>query len=151
MNYKHGLAHTRIDHIYKAMINRCEKPTEINYERYGGRNIKVCDEWRRDKTKFFEWAFSHGYSDKLTLDRIDNSKDYSPENCKWSTIKEQNNNRRSSRFLEAFGKRQTLAQWSDETGIRTGTIWARLKSGWSVERTLTEEVADNGRKCRRDC
>ena len=141
MKYKkHGLAHSRIDTIYKDMIIRCEKTTAINYERYGGRNIKVCKEWRDDKTKFFEWAFANGYSETLTLDRIDNAKDYSPENCKWSTVKEQCNNRRSNRFIEAFGKRQTLAQWADETGIKIGTLWQRLKVGWSVEKALTTEV-----------
>lgn len=140
MNYKHGLAHTRIDHIYKDMIARCEKKKAINYERYGGRGIHVCEEWRRDKTKFFEWAFANGYSAELTLDRIDNNKGYTPDNCKWSTQEEQNNNRRSSRFLEAFGERKTMAQWSREKGIKLATLHARLKSGWSIERALTTQV-----------
>ena len=140
MNYKHGLAHSRIDHIYKGMIARCEKKDAINYERYGGRGINVCDEWKKDKRKFFEWAFENGYSEEMTLDRIDNNKGYSPSNCIWSTIEEQNNNRRSNRFLEAFGERKTLAQWSRSTGIRIGTLHARLKNGWSIERALTTKV-----------
>lgn len=148
MNYKHGLSHTRIDHIYKGMIARCEKETAINYERYGGRGIHVCDEWKQNKIKFFEWAFENGYSDDLTLDRIDNNKDYSPDNCKWSTVEEQNNNRRSSRYIEAFGQRKTLAEWSKTTGIKIGTLWERLRKGWCVERALTQEVGNYGRKSR---
>lgn len=137
MNYKHGLSHTRIDNIYKSMIDRCHNPNSHNYHKYGARGIAVCNEWKTDKTAFFKWALENGYSETLSIDRIDNSKGYSPENCRWCTYKEQNNNRRSNRFIEAFGQKKTLAQWSDFTGIKQGTIWARLKAGWNVEKALT--------------
>ena len=140
MNYKHGLAHTRLDHIYKNMRYRCEKKYTSNYARYGGRGIKVCEEWKNDKSKFFEWAFANGYADNLSLERIDNNKGYSPDNCCWATVKQQSNNRRSSRYIEVFGKRQTLGQWADESGIALATIWARLKNGWSAERAVSEKV-----------
>lgn len=145
MNYKHGLAHSRLDTIYKNMINRCYKPSANNFERYGGRGITVCNEWRKDRKKFYEWAKKSGYSDNLTIDRIDNEKGYSPDNCKWSTYKEQNNNRRSSRIVEAFGERKTLGQWSDVTGIKIGTIWARLQCGWDAERAVSERVRRHDR------
>lgn len=139
--YSHGLSHTRIDNIYKGIVDRCNNPHSRNYYKYGERGIKVCDEWENDKTKFFEWAFAHGYTDSLTLDRIDNSKDYTPENCRWATYKTQANNRRSNRIISAFGQTKTLTEWSDKTGIKVATIWARLQRGWDAEMALTEEVS----------
>lgn len=135
----YGFSHTRIDNIYKSMISRCYCRNNNGYNRYGGRGIKVCDEWRNDKTKFFEWAFSNGYSEMLTLDRKDVNKGYSPENCRWASQKEQQNNRSNNRRIEFNGQLHTLGEWSDITGIKIATIWRRLKSGWSIEDTLTKK------------
>ena len=134
----YGFSHTRIDNIYKGMVSRCYYSSNIHYKNYGGAGIEVCDEWKNDKTKFFEWAFSHGYTENLTLDRIDGSKGYSPDNCRWVTYKKQNNNRRNNRYLEAFGKKKTIAEWSDELGIPYSRIWHRLYSGWDAERALSK-------------
>ena len=150
MNYRHGLSHTRLDHIYKNMVARCTKDSATNYGRYGGRGITVCEEWKEDKTKFFEWAYKNGYGDDLSLDRKDNNKGYSPENCRWATSKEQANNTRNSRYIEAFGKRMTLGQWAEESGISLATIWARLQRGWSGEDAVSRKVGNNGRKAGRD-
>lgn len=135
----YGFSHTRIDNIYRGMIGRCYCTSNSSYKKYGGAGIEVCDEWKNDKTKFFEWAFSHGYTESLTLDRIDGSKGYSPDNCRWATYKEQNNNRRSNRYLEAFGKKKTIAEWSDELGIPYDRIWRRLHYGWDAERALSKD------------
>lgn len=140
-NYRHGFSHTRIDNIYKSMVSRCNKPKDSSYKRYGARGITVCEEWTKDKTKFFEWAFENGYTDELTIDRIDNSKGYSPANCRWATYKEQANNTRNNHVIDAFGQRHTMTEWSDITGIKVGTIWMRLKKGWDVEMALTAEVS----------
>jgi hypothetical protein len=75
------------------MKNRCQNPNVHNYESYGGRGITVCDEWQRFEP-FYEWAMSNGYRDHLTLDRKDNFAGYSPDNCRWATMKEQQNNKR---------------------------------------------------------
>lgn len=133
----YGFSHTRIDNIYKAMISRCYCQNSINYHRYGGRGIEVCDEWKDDKKKFFEWAFSNGYAENLTLDRKNTNGNYEPSNCRWVTKKVQQNNRSNNRIIEFNGVKHTLGEWADITGIKLGTIWNRLHSGWSIEDTLT--------------
>lgn len=126
-----GFSHTRIDNIYKTMIARCFYPTNKSYPRYGAKGITVCDEWRKDKTSFFKWAFEHGYADNLTIDRIDPKGNYCPENCRWATYQEQNNHRCSNRFETIDGVTHTVAEWSRISGIKAGTIQNRLYVGWS--------------------
>lgn len=140
-HYKHGLSHSRIDNIYKSMIDRCENPNNHNYYKYGAKGIRVCEEWKEDKTIFFEWAFSHGYSPELTIDRKDNSLGYTPQNCRWVTYKRQNNNRSNNRIIEAFGERKTMAEWAEAVNIPYPTIIARIdRYGWNAERALSTKV-----------
>ena len=133
---KHGLSHTRIDNIYKSMISRCYHKENNRYARYGGRGIGVCDEWLRDKTKFFKWSFANGYSDDLTLDRIKVNENYSPNNCRWATQKEQQNNRTNTIHLTVDGVTHTISEWSEITGIKRSTIWNRLNKGYPPELVL---------------
>lgn len=136
--YKHGAVGTRLYSIYTGMLKRCRQKSTNGYERYGGRGISVCEEWRGEHgfEHFRDWALSHGYEDELTLDRINTNGNYSPSNCKWSTREEQCNNRRSNVWLEYNGERHTMAQWARILNIPPATIKARYSKGWSIEDIL---------------
>lgn len=139
-NYKHGMRHTRIYNIWKSMRQRCSNPKCINYHNYGGKGVIVCDEWNNSFATFYTWATSNGYEDGLTIDRKDVKGNYEPSNCRWISYKEQANNKSNNTHIEFQGETHTLGEWASITGIKLATIWARLNSGWSVERTLTEKA-----------
>jgi hypothetical protein len=138
INASHGMAGTPIYAIYRSMMQRCYDKNSQAYNRYGGRGINVCDQWQQ-----FE-GFYDAMGDKpkdMSLDRIDNNGDYSPENVKWANAKTQANNRKSNVVLEHNGKKQTMQQWSDELGLKVGTVWARLNRGWNISQALTKGVS----------
>lgn len=131
----------RLYDIWRAMKERCNNPKNISYQNYGGRGITVCHLWDSDYQSFREWALKNGYSDEMSIDRIDVSGNYCPENCRWATRKQQNNNTRHNTFITAFGKTLTLAQWSEETGISSDLISARIKRlKWAPEVALSKPV-----------
>lgn len=111
----------RLDIIHSNMVQRCTNPNSTYFPRYGGRGITICPEWRA-RHNFKEWALSHGYRDDLTIDRIDNDKGYSPENCRWVTPSQNCCNRSTTHFVTAFGKTQSLLEWSRELNISYNTL-----------------------------
>ena len=91
---KHGLSKSRLYRIRGGMLSRCLNPKNTKFHLYGGRGISVCDIWLKSFQAFYDWAMANGYSDELSLDRINNNGNYEPSNCRWVTISEQNKNRR---------------------------------------------------------
>lgn len=142
----HGKSQTRLHGIWLGMKARCTNPNVDYYSCYGGRGIKVCKEWEQDFEAFYSWALTHGYSDDLTIDRINNDMDYSPDNCKWSNQKEQANNRRNSRLVTFDGKTQSVQMWADEIGIDSKLIYYRLSRGWSIEDALSTVKLHHGQR-----
>lgn len=139
-NKTHGMSGERLYGIWFDMKRRCKDPQNKRYKRYGGRGITVCPEWRDSFEAFRDWSMANGYQDDLTIDRIDPDGPYSPENCRWATIKEQNNNRSNNRYITCNGKTLTLSGWSELTGLHRTTITRRMARGMSVEQSLGMEV-----------
>jgi hypothetical protein len=124
---------------WRDMISRCTVPTVRNFQDYGGRGIVVCDAWRSDFGAFVADVGPRP-SPLHSLDRIDNSGNYEPSNCRWATRSEQGNNTRVNRHIVAFGIKMTLAQWSRAVRLDIRTVHARLKLGWSPERAVGFQV-----------
>ena len=132
----HGKYHTPLYGVWQMMKQRCLNPKHRTFKWYGARSISVCQEWL-EFMPFYEWAMGNGYSEGLTLDRIDPNGNYAPDNCRWASWKEQMNNKRSNRLILAFGKTMTIQEWADATGIHRSTIVGRLKAGWTPEQAVT--------------
>ena len=134
---KHGMAGTRLYRAWTNMRNRCNRKADKEYKHYGGRGIKVCEEWQNDFETFKEWALSNGYDDTLTLDRIDTNGNYEPNNCRWVTRKEQNNNMTSNVVLTVT---HNLTEWSEITGISYSTLQGRIRRGWKTDDVLFKPI-----------
>lgn len=141
----HGMSNTRLYRIYKKMYRRCYCPQTKWYENYGGRGITICPEWLGEHgfENFAKWALDNGYANNLSIDRIDNGKGYSPDNCKWSTRKEQANNTRSTIFLTYKGETKPASEWSEITGIRQDTLTYRKRNGWTDEECIETPLSKN--------
>jgi len=141
LHLKHGQCRTRLYGIYNGIKKRCYNKKEKNYTKYGARGIVVCDEWLDDFMNFYSWSMANGYKDNLTIDRIDVNGNYEPNNCRWTTQKTQQNNRRDNHLITYNGKTQTLSQWASELKIDYDCLEARInRHKWSIERALTQPV-----------
>jgi hypothetical protein len=138
MNKKHGYAGTRIFTIWKNMMRRCNDERDSAYNNYGRRGIKIFNGWLIEEDyegllNFIAWAKGSGYSDNPTIDRINVDGDYTPENCKWSSYEEQNNNRRNNVYIEINGELKTQGEWAKYSGLTLKQIHSRVRRGWSGE------------------
>lgn len=135
--------------IWNAMNQRCRNPSATSYPNYGGRGITVCDRWANSFAAFLE-DMGFRPTPRHTIERIDNANGYGPGNCRWATYTEQGRNRRNNRILRLGDRSMSVPAWAEETGIPPATISARIRLGWSAERTLTEPVQTGRRKSKED-
>lgn len=139
-NVSHKMSKTATYKSWSQMIDRCTNDKCRIYPDYGGRGISVCERWR---------SFDNFYADmgdrpdQTSIDRIENNGNYEPGNCKWSTRTDQCNNRRSNKYYKYKGETATIAEFAVRHGIGKGTLWARVKSGWSIEDAI-ERPVNNG-------
>ena len=123
--HTHRMSGTRLYEIWQGIKKRCYNLHDVRYDRYGGRGIKVCDEWREDFRAFCNWATQTGYDETLTIDRIDNDGDYCPENCRWTNPQEQARNRSSNIRITIGNATKTLTEWCEIFQLDSKTILAR--------------------------
>jgi hypothetical protein len=123
---KHGLSNERLYKEYYSMMTRCYNPNTLNFKSWGGKGIKVCEEWVSDKMNFIDWSLKNGYKDDLTLDRIDYQKDYSPSNCRWISLKEQSRNKSNNKFVLVNGKKRQLSSVCEELNLNYQSIYGKV-------------------------
>lgn len=135
VNIKHGLTHTAIRRTYTNMKTRCYNPNYYLFHRYGGRGITVCDEWLGSDglVNFYNWAIDNGYDVSKSIDRKNNDKGYSPDNCRWTTPETQSNNRSSNRLITFEGVTQSLSEWARVLNIKPMTLRYKLEKGLSIK------------------
>lgn len=134
-HHTHGKSSSKIYWIWHGMNERCLNKKQPSYKNYGGRGITVCDEWQKFEP-FYEWAMANGYAENLTIDRIDVNGNYEPQNCRWATIQEQAENKRTSVKYTFNGETKTQAEWARTLGIARNTLGERVKK-YGVEKALT--------------
>lgn len=155
-NMNYGYTNKRILGIWHCMRSRCYSIKNPKYKDWGGRGITICDEWLHSYKSFEDWALSHGYRDDLSIDRIDNDGNYCPENCRWATVKEQNENKRPpvrpkhnktrKNVFTLNGETKSLVEWCEEKGVLVQTVTYRMKKkGMDFETALTAEKETTGR------
>lgn len=145
LHEKHSKSQTRLYRVWRGMKTRCLNSKYPYYSNYGGRGVQVCEEWKNDFQTFYDWAMKNGYNEKAkrgecTLDRIDNNGNYEPNNCRWTTNKQQSRNRRTNHLLTYKGKTQNIIQWVEETGISRSVFVSRLQNGWNMEKIIKTPV-----------
>jgi hypothetical protein len=139
IHIKHGKSRSRIYRIYQGMKERCYNTNNKRYKNYGERGIIICEEWLNNENgfiNFYNWAMANGYTDDLTIDRINVDGNYEASNCRWITNKEQQSNKTYHHLLEYNGKIQNIAKWSEETGLPYDVIWRRIEDNWNIEDIL---------------
>lgn len=135
----HGMTRSKLFRVWSGIISRCHGQGNANFKNYGARGIFVCDRWRTF-SEFMEDMLP-SYRDGLQIERKDNDKGYSPENCTWATRMEQNSNKRNNRFITVNGLRKTLSQWARDAGVSIHCLIARLDRGWPAEKAVSTPTA----------
>lgn len=122
------------------MKDRCYNINSHAWENYVGRGIKICEEWKNNIISFYNWSMQNGYTDNLTIDRINVDGNYEPSNCRWVTMKIQANNRRYHKLITYNNETHNLTEWADILKINRKTLNKRLLIGWSIKKAFTTPV-----------
>lgn len=150
--YVHGLSNHPLINVWSRMKARCCNPLNKKYSDYGGRGVRVCDEWMSDFMPFFNWCISNGWKRGMQIDKdiLGDGLLYSPNTCSIITCKENQNHKRSNLRIEYNGETKTASQWAEQLGFMNYTISARLRKGWSIEKTMTTpmKIQKNSRNLR---
>lgn len=133
-NITHNQRHTKIYEVWKTMKQRCNNPNSQSYKNYGGRGIKVCDDWNNSFESFFNWSMQNGYSPELSIDRIDNNGNYCPENCRWTTRYIQSRNRRTNHYITFNNETKIIVDWAKYFNIAPGRISSRISKGQDIQK-----------------
>lgn len=128
---RHGETGTRLHNIWRSMKRRCDNPNCREYKWYGGKGVHVCKEWSDSFEAFRDWALANGYSDDLSIDRIDGNRNYEPSNCRWATPYEQQNNKSNTNYLTILGVTRPLIYWVKRYGLKYSTVKNRISYGWT--------------------
>lgn len=134
----HGLSNTRLYQIWADMKDRCYNIKSVSYKDYGERGVKVCDEWINDFVCFYNWAIKNGYNDTLSIDRINVNGNYEPNNCRWTTSKEQANNKRNTRKITIYGETKTAYEFEKQYGIKAHLLIDRYNKGYRDDKLIYE-------------
>lgn len=134
----HGMRSTREYWCWRDIKARCNKSDHPGYQNYGGRGIKVCERWRDSFENFFADMGLKPF-EGASIGRINNDGDYTPDNCRWETPEQQQNNRRNCRYITYQGDTLTLTQWARRIGVHKNTLAARLKKGWPLAKAMTRD------------
>lgn len=133
---KHYLSGNPLYYVWNGIKQRCSNLNASEYENYGGRGISICDEWKNDFKSFYDWAILNGYQRGLSIDRINANGNYEPSNCRWTTMKVQQSNKRTNTIILFSGKSKTLQQWAEYLGVKPNTLCGRIKR-YGIERAMT--------------
>lgn len=128
----HNDTKSRLFKIWSGMKERCYRINHKHYKDYGGRGIEICTEWKDDYLTFKQWALCNGYKENLTLDRINVNGNYEPQNCRWTTVKEQMNNKRNNHLIEIEGEMLTISQISEKYNIPQSTVRWRSNNNRNI-------------------
>ena len=139
---RHGMSNSREWYAWTSMKQRCYNKKHHAYARYGGRGITICERWLALFSNFFDDMGE--CPDGMSLDRIDNSGNYEPDNCRWATRKQQQRNQRTARKVTGFGKTMTIIEWSEYLRFPYGTLKSRINRGMTLEKAILTPVKPFG-------
>ena len=136
----HGMSKTRLFTIWQGVLKRCNNEVSKGYKYYGAKGIRICKEWHKFEP-FRDWAINNGYSESLTLDRIDNDGNYCPDNCRWVDMRIQERNTSRNKYITFRGETRCLMEWAEKLNMNYRTLQYRIcTSGWSIERAFSTPV-----------